>query len=552
MPNSFINIDYNDMENAHIKLRTLVMKGLDVFLAFFILLLSFFEVINEGINFTAVFEYCSIGAFVILAFVVNRFNYKTLSIVNIIVGLIVFGVLNYVNPKNEAIMLLSLLFFPLSASVLRRFYSFVFGSAFMALVLYLYFRGVSDNEYALALPFMIAYMFLSYLFIAATMIFKYVLRDVLDSFATEKKSITNEIVLKDDFLRKYTHNIRTSLSNIIGIVTVLSKEISETQKKFLDSITASVQNIVDVMELIAIPENVNAGNEKGEKEVCDLEELITTSAEFTFGVAVKIKTEEALPLFNADTVVIRRLFLSVFDFFKRHAFGKHSVNVSVNICKVRIPAVPVKYRFDISVSDTLQFSDDSTPGYINLIEKLVKSLGGNMKYDFGEDSSLLYFNICLDEVEGGAVKKNHTHSGVFYVSSKVKKLSQANILICEDNPINQKVMMLALEKYVGEVDVAFNGKECLSLFHQKQYDIILMDIQMPVLDGYATTKAIRQIEKNANEIRHIPIIAVTANTLSGDREQCLNVGMDDYFSKPFHIEKIVSRISEFLVKYPQE
>jgi CheY-like chemotaxis protein len=113
-------------------------------------------------------------------------------------------------------------------------------------------------------------------------------------------------------------------------------------------------------------------------------------------------------------------------------------------------------------------------------------------------------------------------------------------------------MTLSLEKYVGGIDVAFNGRECLRLFQQKPYDVILMDIQMPILDGYETTKAIRKIEKSGGEIRHVPIIAVTANSLSGDRENCINAGMDDYFSKPFHIEKVIARISEFLIKYPQE
>ena len=100
MSNAFINIDYNDVENLHIKLRTLVMKGLDVFAAFFILLLSLFDVINTGINFTTVFEFCSIAAFVALSLIVNRFNYKRLSIVNIIAALIIFCVFNYCNPKN--------------------------------------------------------------------------------------------------------------------------------------------------------------------------------------------------------------------------------------------------------------------------------------------------------------------------------------------------------------------------------------------------------------------------------------------------------------------
>lgn len=547
---------FDDMEAVHIKIRTLVVKGLDLFLAVFIMLLSFFDVINAGVDFVSGFEFFSTALFLTFVFVVNVRNYSKLSVVNVFLALSVFLVLGIVKPADDSVMILSTVFFLFATFVFRRFYSVVSGVAFAAVMLFLYFRKIGGDDYYTALPFMLGYILLSFLLMLVAMLFKYFVRDSANTFAAEKEKMGEESRKKDALIKKYSHDIRTSLSNIIGIVSVLTKDAPEPRKKLLDTVTASVKNIVGVIELVDIQAGETgdiADESSGEKEVFDLEELIMTCAEFTFGVSVKIRTEEPLPLFNADTVALRRLFMCVFDFFKRRSFGKNSVSLSLVIGRVKIPPVPVKYRFDVSVADSLQIFDDGMPGYTGLIERLVKSLGGAVKYDFGEDKSLLYFNFRLDEAGDMAVSQRKTHAyGGYNLAYKVKKLSQASVLICEDNPINQKVMTLSLEKYVGGIDVAFNGRECLRLFQQKQYDVILMDIQMPVLDGYETTKAIRKIEKSGGEIRHVPIIAVTANSLSGDRENCINAGMDDYFSKPFHIEKVIARISEFLIKYPQE
>jgi CheY-like chemotaxis protein len=92
--------------------------------------------------------------------------------------------------------------------------------------------------------------------------------------------------------------------------------------------------------------------------------------------------------------------------------------------------------------------------------------------------------------------------------------------------------------------VATNGKEALELFGVKQYDLILMDIMMPVMDGITATKKIREIEATGE--RHIPIIAVTANALAGDRENCLAAGVDDYIAKPFTAELMINKMKNLL------
>ena len=133
--------------------------------------------------------------------------------------------------------------------------------------------------------------------------------------------------------------------------------------------------------------------------------------------------------------------------------------------------------------------------------------------------------------------------------------SNIRILVIEDNAVNQEVALGMLEKIGFSAEVADNGQEGLDRLAQDEFDLVLMDCQMPVLDGYAATQQWREIEASQNiDGNHLPIIALTANAMTGDAEKCLSAGMDDYLSKPFEEhaleEKIVfwlsTRISELL------
>jgi CheY-like chemotaxis protein len=116
-------------------------------------------------------------------------------------------------------------------------------------------------------------------------------------------------------------------------------------------------------------------------------------------------------------------------------------------------------------------------------------------------------------------------------------------LVVEDYFINQEVTQDILELMELDVEVAENGREALELYQKEKYDLIFMDIQMPEMDGYQTTKEIRRFE---NKEKRVPIIALTANALSGDREKCLEAGMDDYISKPIEAEKIEEILKKYL------
>jgi len=117
------------------------------------------------------------------------------------------------------------------------------------------------------------------------------------------------------------------------------------------------------------------------------------------------------------------------------------------------------------------------------------------------------------------------------------------ILVAEDNPVNQKVIIGMLKRLGFNADIANHGAEVLEALGRDAYELIFMDCQMPILDGYEATRAIR-----ASASEHIPIVALTANAMPGDEEKCLAAGMDDYIAKPLSIITIQKTLDKYLCK----
>ncbi|MTI88233.1 MAG: response regulator [Balneolaceae bacterium] len=116
-----------------------------------------------------------------------------------------------------------------------------------------------------------------------------------------------------------------------------------------------------------------------------------------------------------------------------------------------------------------------------------------------------------------------------------------HILLAEDNFINQKVADKILSKAGFTLDIASNGEKAVEYYSSKKYDVILMDVHMPLMDGYEATAKIREIEKKLN--KHTHIIAMTGSVLEGDKEKCISAGMDDYLTKPINVDKLKKKIN---------
>jgi CheY-like chemotaxis protein len=152
-------------------------------------------------------------------------------------------------------------------------------------------------------------------------------------------------------------------------------------------------------------------------------------------------------------------------------------------------------------------------------------------------------HACIEQLFNSArkipaeVQKHHCYD--------VASFNDSRILLVEDNLVNQKVASVILSKWKLQVDTAQNGYEALKLLSIYPYDLVLMDVQMPGLDGCKTTQLIRSGEYNVIN-PEIPVIAMTAHTMNGDRENCLVCGMDDYISKPFNIDQLFTILNKWI------
>ena len=144
----------------------------------------------------------------------------------------------------------------------------------------------------------------------------------------------------------------------------------------------------------------------------------------------------------------------------------------------------------------------------------------------------------------GVLQPADDGSGLRRVPKTDRRL-EGKVLLAEDNPVNQTVAVAMLKHLGLDVDVAANGVEAVERIGAEDYGVVLMDCQMPELDGFDATRRIREWELEALK-RPTPIVALTANALSGDREACLAAGMDDYISKPFTAEELYSVLSLWL------
>ncbi|MBN2312255.1 MAG: response regulator, partial [Candidatus Hydrogenedentes bacterium] len=154
------------------------------------------------------------------------------------------------------------------------------------------------------------------------------------------------------------------------------------------------------------------------------------------------------------------------------------------------------------------------------------------------------FRSCLVQLFAGADEGERPPALITRHTLLAEERNRRRILVAEDNPVNQKVALKILEKQGYRADAAANGVEALAALEQGAYDLVLMDVQMPEMDGFEATRAVRQREANSGG--HIPIVAMTAHALKGDRERCLDAGMDGYLTKPVNIDELSTLLARLL------
>jgi CheY-like chemotaxis protein len=342
---------------------------------------------------------------------------------------------------------------------------------------------------------------------------------------------------------------------------LLKTELTTEQKQYIDAVKTSGRNLIVIINDILDFSKIESGKITFEQTEFDLRHLISTLTELMLPKSmeknIKISTKIDKRIHNqliGDPTRLNQIFSNLVDnaikFTEKGGVkitadfvSEDSDNIelkfSVTDTGIGIPKDKLNYIFE----GFTQATNDTNRKYggtglgLTIVKQLVELQGGEISVNskIGSGTSFI-FNLKFKKTLPAEALKNNS-SGKKAELSHIEKL---NILLVEDNLLNQILAKKVLTNWKWNVDVADNGLIAVQKVKNASYDIVLMDIQMPEMDGYEAT---RQIRKKTNPSkRNIPIIAITAHAISGEAEKCYNAGMNDYITKPFDEKVLYEKI----------
>ncbi|UCG51361.1 MAG: response regulator [Candidatus Latescibacterota bacterium] len=385
---------------------------------------------------------------------------------------------------------------------------------------------------------------------------------------------------KSEFMANMSHELRTPMTGIIGATDLLTKtELREDQKSFIEILRDSsktmmtlINDLLDIekieagkmdlflsefnfRECIQLPLNllVLGAREKGLNHICHIDPNIPdvlTGDEKRVGQILNNLIGNAVK-FTSDGEIGFRVMCEAHEGAPRQGDSSVLLRFSIHDTGIGIPREKQQVIFE----SFTQADGSTTRKYggtglgLSIAKKLVELMGGRIwvESEEGKGSTFHFtakFGIVSRTGDDTTISPETETTSKPSLSSPVADEQVARVLLAEDNPTNQRLIGHMLRSQGYEVEIVNDGKKALDMLQRQDFDVVLMDVGMPEMDGIETTGAIRIKEIGTG--RHIPIIALTAHARLTDKEQCMAAGMDGFIVKPIRSDELLSTVEDIL------